>query len=212
HRLVGEGSDELNLLVSEWAHRISSQRDGPNRHSFPQEWDSKKRAKAARLQGSRIRVFRIDQNVGNMDDFAIKQDTPRHRCSVDSSWVTGHELGLFMRQPVTRLEVVSFAPRPTYDGHLRLTQPCRRLDQRVEHGLQVEGRAADDLQHVGGGGLLLQRLAQFVEQAGILNGNDGLGGEVLEQLDLFVGERPHLLTKNDDRTHQRVVLDHRYHE
>src|SRR5262249_40905425 len=110
YRLVGEGSDELNLLGSEWAHRISSQRDGPNRHSFPQEWDSKKRAKAARLQGSRIRVFRIDQNVGNMDDFAIKQDTPRHRCSVDSSWVTGHELGLFMRQPVTRLEVVSFAP------------------------------------------------------------------------------------------------------
>jgi len=26
-------------------------------------------------------------------------------------------------------------------------------------------------------------------------------GEILEQLDLFVGERPHLLTKDDDRTH-----------
>ena len=32
------------------------------------------------------------------------------------------------------------------------------FDQRIEHRLQIEGRAADDLEHVGGGGLLLQRL------------------------------------------------------
>jgi hypothetical protein len=44
----------------------------------------------------------------------------------------------------------------------------------------------------------LYGFAQLVKQAGILNGNDGLGGEVLEQLDLFVGERLHLLTKNDN--------------
>ncbi len=29
--------------------------------------------------------------------------------------------------------------------------------KRIEHRLQVEGRAADHLEHVGGGGLLLQR-------------------------------------------------------
>ena len=34
------------------------------------------------------------------------------------------------------------------------------FDQRVEHGLQIEGRAADDLEHVGGGGLLLQRFVR----------------------------------------------------
>jgi hypothetical protein len=39
--------------------------------------------------------------------------------------------------------------------HIRLAQAGRRLDQCVEHRLQVEGRAADDLEHVGGGGLLL---------------------------------------------------------
>jgi hypothetical protein len=36
------------------------------------------------------------------------------------------------------------------------------------------------LRHVGGGGLLLQRFAQFVEQARVLDGDDGLGGEVLD--------------------------------
>jgi hypothetical protein len=45
--------------------------------------------------------------------------------------------------------------------------------------LQIEGRAADQLEHIGRGGLLLQRLAQLVEQAGIFNGDDCLGGEVL---------------------------------
>ena len=59
-----------------------------------------------------------------------------------------------------------------------LAQSRRRLDQRIEHRLQVEGRAADDLEHVGGGGLLLQRFAQLVEQARVLDGDDGLGGKI----------------------------------
>ena len=45
---------------------------------------------------------------------------------------------------------------------IRLAQTRRRLDEGVEHRLQIEGRAADDLEHVGGGGLLLQRFAQIV--------------------------------------------------
>src|SRR6516162_10416214 len=40
---------------------------------------------------------------------------------------------------------------------IRLAQPRRRLDERIEHSLQVEGGAADYLEHVGGGGLLLRR-------------------------------------------------------
>ena len=45
-------------------------------------------------------------------------------------------------------------------------------------GSSVAGRAGDHLQHLGGRGLLLQRLAQLVEQAGVLDGDDGLLGEV----------------------------------
>ena len=63
--------------------------------------------------------------------------------------------------------------------HVRLAQLRRGFDQCIEHRLQIEGRAADDLEHVGGGGLLLQRLAQLVEQPRVLDGDDGLAGEVL---------------------------------
>ena len=79
-----------------------------------------------------------------------------------------------------------------------VAQASRRLDQRIEHGLQIEGRAADDLEHIGGGGLLLQRLAQLVEQTGILNRDDGLLGEVLDQRDLLLIEGADLLTLDVD--------------
>ena len=49
----------------------------------------------------------------------------------------------------------------------------------LEHRLEFARRAGDDLQHLRGRGLLLQRLAQLVEQAGVLDGDDGLGGEIL---------------------------------
>ena len=89
------------------------------------------------------------------------------------------------------------------------------FDQRVEHGLQVEGRTADHLEYVGGGGLLLQRfgeivgaLAQLVEQPGILDGDDGLTGEARQQFDLLVGEGTNLLAIDGDRADQLVLLEH----
>src|SRR5262249_8870724 len=91
-------------------------------------------------------------------------------------------------------------------------KPRRALDQGLQHGLQIESRAADDFEGVGGRGLLLQRFAQLVEQTRILDSDDGLGGEVLDQFDLFVGERTDLLAKDGDSTDQFTLLEHRYKE
>src|SRR6516162_251615 len=95
---------------------------------------------------------------------------------------------------------------------IRLPQPRRRLDERIEHSLQVEGGAADYLEHVGGGGLLLQRLAQLIEQARVFDGDDCLVSEVLDQLDLLIGERPDLLTVNGNNAVQLVVFEHRHQQ
>ena len=62
----------------------------------------------------------------------------------------------------SRLRIMRAADSPTYRAPL-----------------QVKRRAADDLEDVGCGSLLLQRLAQFVEQPRVLDGDDGLSGEVL---------------------------------
>ena len=53
---------------------------------------------------------------------------------------------------------------------------------------------------------------QLVQQPRVLDGDDGLRGEVLHQLDLLVGERPDLLAVDDDGADQLAVLEHRHGE
>ena len=47
--------------------------------------------------------------------------------------------------------------------------------------------------------------AQLVEQPRILDGDDGLRGEVLNQLDLLVGEGPNFLALDSDSADQFAV-------
>src|SRR6516165_11839704 len=81
----------------------------------------------------------------------------------------------------------------------RLADLRRILQHRLKDRLKLTGRRADDAQHLRGSRLLLKRfaqiiraLAQLVEQARILDCDHGLGGEVCQQLDLPVSERPYL--------------------
>jgi glycosyltransferase involved in cell wall biosynthesis len=75
-----------------------------------------------------------------------------------------------------RMRSAGFRPRRSF--------PFRTINA----GLQLEGRAADDLEHVSGRGLLLEGLAQLVEQPHVLYCDDCLGCEVLDKLDLLVVE------------------------
>ena len=72
------------------------------------------------------------------------------------------------------------------------------LQHGFEHRLKIAGRAADNLEHLRRGRLLVQRFGQLpralllrLEQSRVLNGDDGLVGEGLDQLDLLLGERPY---------------------
>src|SRR5262245_30838226 len=80
---------------------------------------------------------------------------------------------------------------------------------RLEYRLQVARRRADHLEHVGGGGLALQRLAQLVEQPRIFYGDDGLGGKIADQFDLLVREGTNFLPKDNDCTDELAFLEHR---
>src|SRR5262249_27304798 len=87
-----------------------------------------------------------------------------------------------------------------------------RLDQGIQYRLKIESGAADDLEHIGGGGLLLGRFAQLVEQPGGLDGGDGLRGGILKQLYLLVAEWGKRAAIYADRTNQFVFFEHRYHQ
>ena len=73
------------------------------------------------------------------------------------------------------------------------------------------------LEHLRSGRLLLQRFGKVacalllrLEQPRVLNGDDGLGGKVLHQCNLFFGERPNLLAIDGDDADHLVILEHRH--
>src|SRR5262245_1297980 len=75
-----------------------------------------------------------------------------------------------------RAKCITFAqPKRAEFG---LTYKHRILKHGLKHQLQFTRRAADDLKHVGSGGLLLQGFAQLVQQPSVLDGDDGLGGKI----------------------------------
>ncbi len=124
-----------------------------------------------------------------------------------------------LRKSVMRDNLIGRTLAQKKNTSIGRTQARRRLDQGIEHRLQIEGRAADDLEHVGGGGLLLQRLGevvgalpQLVEQARVLDGDDSLGGKVLDQIDLLVGECANLLAVDGDGADQFTLIEHRNQE
>ncbi len=51
--------------------------------------------------------------------------------------------------------MVAIVPAAEHECLLGVAQSCRRLDQRVQDRLEVDGRAADDLEHVAGRGELI---------------------------------------------------------
>ena len=71
---------------------------------------------------------------------------------------------------------------------LRLDQLLAAAHDLLEHRLRIGHRAADDLQHLGRGGLPLQRLLRLVEQPRVLDGDQRLVAERLGQRDLVGAE------------------------
>ena len=74
------------------------------------------------------------------------------------------------------------------DAESGFTQPHRLFQHRIEHRRQIAGRGVDDLQHLGGRGLLIQRLPLFGQQTSILDRDHSLIGEGADKFDLPVCE------------------------
>ena len=163
HRLVGERLDQLDLLVRERTHCGAREHNRADHTAFAHERDSEHSAIATNLPPvlHRIGTSRNCVDVRNMDGCGFKYRPSEGRVLFRRERATSHELFELEWKAVAGDKRVIFTD-PTVDGcPIRLAQLCGRLNQRIEHRLQIEGRATDDLEHVGGGGLLLQRLAEL---------------------------------------------------
>ena len=123
-------------------------------------------------------------HVGNVSHFALKQsssDNGRAFCLDRDVLYVIHEFRAKAVRTGAKIRI-TFLTR--YRRHIRLAKACGGLDKGVEHGLQVKRRAADDLEHVGGRGLLLERFREIArlglylfEQSRVFDGDDGLVGK-----------------------------------
>ena len=89
---------------------------------------------------------------------------------------------------------------------------CAPLQYRVEYRQEVAGRGIDDLQYLGGCGLLLQGLARLGDEPRVLHRDHRLRGEVLQQCYLFVGKWPNLLAVDREKPQQSTFVAQRYAE
>src|SRR6516164_1982471 len=117
-------------------------------------------------------------------------------------------ISILRRYVVERDVTKCFSIVQAQRAELGVAEPCCVRQHSIENRLQLAGRACDDAQHIRGRSLLLKRLAQLVEQAGVLDGDDGLGSKILQQFDLFVGKRPDFLPVDENNADHHIVLDH----
>src|SRR6516162_10318596 len=153
-------------------------------------------------------IFRVGQDVGDMDEFAFQQRAATCVSALRHDGKVFNVFHEFLREPI-RLCAIKNSTLLAGDGAaVGLTKAGGRFNKRLQYRLQVERRTADDFEHVGRGGLLLQRLPQLVEQPRVLDGDDGLGGKVRDQRYLFVGKWPNLLAINVEGANDRTFLQH----
>src|SRR5262245_53741405 len=204
--LRGEILNQIYLLIVEGSDLLPIDSDSTNQVVLLEHRHDQKRPSSGNLGNRLIGIFRSD--VSDVCDLPRVSDTVE-----DTGRATRrNRIALAISSPRLRRivqrnvpEYIAFVEQQVAEAGLADANGV--LKHSLEHWLQFAGRAADDLQHVGGSGLLLQRfreivgaLAQLIEQPCILDGDHRLAGEVLDQIDLLFGEKTHFGGINRDRT------------
>jgi hypothetical protein len=128
--------------------------------SLAHQWDAEHGPVLSNLLGLEPGVFRIGQHIWNVDRLAFER-VPDQRAASWRNRIILHQLLKLLGKTVAGDQVMNLTLTTEYECAISIAKARRRLDERVEHRLQIESRTADDLEHVGGGGLLLQRFGEI---------------------------------------------------
>src|SRR5262245_32599803 len=145
---TSSNSRTFSIAITAWSAKVSTnsiclsvngsavQDEQANRNSLAQEGHPEDGAIAAQSREFMQFVFRIGENIGDLNGFALQQDPRDHTAASRRKGLGLHELNVLSRVTVARRVVIRASILLAHDcGLIRLTQSCRRLDQCVEHGL-----------------------------------------------------------------------------
>src|SRR5262245_55373652 len=161
HRLIGEGGSKLDLLVGEGLDSSALENDHADRRSFPYQRNAENGADTAETCPLQESEFGIGLDIRDMNDAAIDKDPPGRVAAVNCERTILHECYHFGCDTEENHGLRNVALWPVDLSPVRVAEAHCGLDQCIEHRFQIERRAANDLEHVGSRGLLLQRLAQI---------------------------------------------------
>ena len=166
------------------------------------------------------RVVRVSEDVRDMHDPAFERHPP------GDAVATGDDGSLAQRSPNTRVRRIRMVDRHVAvdlalaycdRSGIGAAKPDGRFDYCVQHRLHIGGRAADDLEHVAGRGLVFERFfkiaragLQFAEQPRILHRDDRLVGKGAHQFDLPLGERLDPLPREINRAEHGPLAQQRH--
>jgi hypothetical protein len=208
---------QLDLIVGERSGLTAAELEGPDRRALAHEGHGHRRVEAElagmvpgtrKLGGHRRDVGHVDhallEHAEGGDGLAPDRQDPPQR---------GGE------RPVMGDEPHALAVPPPDLGVGRAAVAGRALHHRVEHRLEIGGRAADHAQDLRGGGLLGEAVGQLPvaalelgEEVHVLDRDDRLRRERLQEGELAVGERPRLHAADQDHPDGGPVAEERLGE
>src|SRR5262249_49788981 len=150
--LIGKGLEQSCLSIREELHFAAAECDCANRDTFSHQWHAKYRAEtpASCVYAALRKIGVFGLKVSNIEGSPIEDRSARD-CPADQGEGLGRD------RTMMGDEEESGAVRTPNGRVVGAAQLPRGLDQRFQHRLQIEGGAAEDLEHVGGGRLVLQR-------------------------------------------------------
>src|SRR5262249_51751526 len=107
--LVGKRRHKLDLLCCKWLHHGSVHSHHANDTTLPKKWDSDDCTVAAELLGFVPSVFRIGQDVWNVNDSALECRSPNDTTSIHSKWMLFKPFLKFVRNAIACGNTVVFA-------------------------------------------------------------------------------------------------------
>ncbi len=171
----------------------------------------KKRSCGAR--GTQHREFVLRPSVGNVERTTLANPPKFWRINTDLDAACGSGYG------------TKFSPRnhgaaltQSQRHVINPTNPSGARHDCLKHRLHICRRTADDAEHLGSCGLMLQRLAQFcvavtqfLEQPYVLDGDHGLVSESFHERDLTIREglyaAPHAERANRPLVHRPLAAE-----
>jgi hypothetical protein len=167
--LNGEAGKQLDLPIAKWPHFLAEDDNHADKLALLEQGDADHRPGPGELRefctreaGRRVGVARLLPHVGDLHWPSGQQNTPerRFRAGPDHR-VAAPFLHERLGHPVHGDRAQGFTFGSVKDAEPRLAEAGRIRQDRLEHRLEVSGRAGDDPQHFGGSRLLLPRLLKF---------------------------------------------------